>query len=133
MFDSIFNDVNLLQKGLSASWLRQEVTMNNIANSDTPNFKSSHVEFEDSLKSALSGSDFDNKKTRANHRDFGDDATSARVVQDDNLSWREDGNNVDIESQMTELARNSIYYTALTNKVTGQLSRLRTAIVEGGK
>lgn len=134
MFNGIFKDTNLLEKGLNASWLRQEVTMNNIANTDTPGFKSSHVEFEDSLRSALNGDNIGVKRTRDKHIHF-DDSTGgvARVVQDDQTSLRMDENNVDIESQMTELARNSIYYTALTTKVTSQLGRLRTAIVEGGK
>lgn len=46
MFEKMFNNVSLLKKGLDASWLKNEVISNNVANVDTPGFKSSSVEFE---------------------------------------------------------------------------------------
>jgi len=49
----LFNDIQLLEKGIDASWLRNQVISNNIANVDTPGFKSSKVEFESVFKAAL--------------------------------------------------------------------------------
>ncbi len=46
MWNDLFSSVNLLEKGLGATWLRNEVISNNIANVDTPGFKASEVEFE---------------------------------------------------------------------------------------
>jgi flagellar basal-body rod protein FlgB len=43
MLDKMFSSVNTLQRGLNASWLRNEVISNNIANVDTPGFNASHV------------------------------------------------------------------------------------------
>jgi flagellar basal-body rod protein FlgB len=36
MLDKMFSSVDTLQRGLNASWLRNEVISNNIANVDTP-------------------------------------------------------------------------------------------------
>ena len=52
-----FNYVNVLQKAAGASWTRNDILANNIANVDTPNFKRKDVQFETYLMSSLSGGD----------------------------------------------------------------------------
>ena len=42
-----FNYVNVLDKALDASWTRNSVIANNIANVDTPGFKRQDVKFEE--------------------------------------------------------------------------------------
>ncbi len=132
----IFSGIESLEKGLSASWTRNSVILNNVANVDTPDFKSSHVEFETYYKEALeaqSDDGFKLKKTRDTHMDIGSmdiEDVNAQVVLDDNTTVRMDGNNVDIDEQMAELSKNTIYYNTLTSKISGSFSRLRTAITE---
>ena len=135
MFDKIFRSTSYLQKGLDAAWKRQEVIANNIANVNVPDFKASSVVFEDHFKAALEmeAGGFRNKKTREKHIDFGQDlnAVGYRVVKNTNTTERMDGNNVDIDYEMAELAKNSLYYNTLARKATQDLSRLRVAITEG--
>lgn len=135
MLDKVFRSTDLLQKGLDAAWLRNEVISNNIANAETPNFKSSNVEFETVFQSALenSGTAFETKRTRDKHISFdGDlDDVSAIVTKNGNTSMRMDGNNVDIEAENVELARNTIYYYTLTEKINSEFARLSMAINEG--
>ena len=134
MWDKLFKPVDTLQKGLEASWTRNAVIRNNIANVETPGFKASSVEFETLFAQALEGSGFVGKKTQAGHRDIGSgnvDAIHARVVENKDLSMRMDGNNVDIEAENVKLAQNSIYYNTLLAKMNSELSRLRIAISEG--
>ena len=50
---NIFDGVNSLQQGVAASWKRNSVILDNVANNDTPDFKASHVEFESLYKEAL--------------------------------------------------------------------------------
>ena len=134
MFPDMFRNIDLLQKGLGASQLRQEVIANNIANNDTPGFKASHVEFETFMKQALEEEDAaSGRPADDNPKHIRMDASSVRdvqaeVVQDANTNMRMDGNNVDIDEQMTELAKNTIYYNTLSMKVTSEFSRLRMAI-----
>ena len=42
-----FNYINVLNKAADASWKRNEVIANNIANNDTPNYKRKDIKFQD--------------------------------------------------------------------------------------
>ena len=128
MIDKLFNNVNLLQKGLDASWLKNEVITNNIANVDTPNFKSSSVSFEDACEAALNTDDLTAKKTRAGHMDFSSQGMQAAVRTNADTSEGLDGNNVDIDYENTELAKNSILYNTLVEQVSSEFRKLSAAI-----
>jgi len=54
-----------------------------------------------------------------------------QVVRDNTTSYRNDGNNVDIDVEMARLAENSIYYDALAKQMSYRLGALRSAIYEG--
>lgn len=130
---SMFDSLKPLENGLSASWMRNKTILNNVANNDTPNYKATAVEFESLYKKALgSDSDFQLKKTRASHMTLGTsgdvNSVQGTVVQKPDTSYRMDGNNVDIDQEMTAYAKNVIYYNALMRKINGQFNQLRTAI-----
>ena len=134
MWDKIFKPMDLLQRGLSASWTRNAVIRNNIANVETPNFKASDVEFETLMAQAIEGSRFVGTKTHPRHIDIGAaelDSVRPRIVERKNLSMRMDGNNVDIEDENVKLAQNSLYYNTLLEKLNSEIRRLRMAITEG--
>ncbi len=135
--NKLFSGVDLLQKGLDAAWLRNEVITNNIANAETPNYKSSSVKFETLFKSAIEDADsgFHTKRTRDKHLSFSDnmmvDDVSAVVEKNSDSTMRMDGNNVDIEAENVELARNTIYYYTITEQINSEFTRLSMAINEG--
>lgn len=128
MIDKLFNNVNMLQKGLDASWLKNEVISNNIANVDTPNFKSSSVSFEEAFEAALNTGDLTAKKTREGHTDFSSQGIKAAVHTDTDTSEGLDGNNVDIDYENAELAKNSILYNTLVEQVSSEFRKLSAAI-----
>jgi flagellar basal-body rod protein FlgB len=134
MLPDIFETTDLLQKGLSATQLRQDTISNNIANIDTPGFKSSHVEFESYMKEALQGGEggLEAKVTRDKHIPFHHQGSpmdvQPAVIVDSSTTMRMDGNNVDIDAEMSEMAKNNIYYDTLVTKMNGELSRLKLAI-----
>lgn len=134
MINQIFNDVKILEQGLDASWLRNQVINNNIANVDTPGFKSSKVEFESIFKRALSRQSSTLKKTREGHIDMSSMPSnlSSMVVENNGTSIRMDGNNVDIDYESAELARNQIYYNTLVQQMSSEMRKLSLAI-NGGK
>ena len=134
MWDNMFKPVDLLQQGLSAAWTRNAVIRNNIANVETPNFKASEVEFETLMARAIESGGFQGAKTHARHIDIGAgsiESITPRIVKNRDLSMRMDGNNVDIEAENVNLARNSIYYNTLLEKMNSEIRRLRMAITEG--
>ena len=116
----------MLEKKLDAAALRQKVIANNLANVDTPGFKKSHVEFEDVLRQAQNKDSLRLRTTDSRHIDFSQNiqAAQARVVIDNSTTIRNDGNNVDIDSEMTALAKNGIDYQAIAqilgNKYSGR-------------
>lgn len=116
----IGNDLpaRLLESGLAAASLRHRVQAHNIANLTTPGFKRARVEFEQHLTAALAS---------------GGSPESVRptVVVEQNTLARGDGNNVDIEGEMTALAENQIWYSALTRQMADHFSRLRSVIHDG--
>ncbi len=128
----MFDGIKPLENGLEASWLRNRTILDNVANVDTPNFKAAGVEFEDLYKKALGGEDdFTMKRTRATHMNFGESdvgAVKGEVVMKANTTYRMDGNNVDIDQEMTDFAKNVIYYNTIMRKINGQFNQLRMAI-----
>lgn len=141
MLERYFNTPNLtaLNKALDASTLKGQVIANNIANNDTPNFKRSEVIFEDKLKEALNAKKSYNRLriTDDRHMQVGSGNTSLEAFQPDletfnNLTYRNDGNNVDIDYEMTESAKNKIYYDAVVQSMNSEFSLLRMAITGRG-
>lgn len=126
---SFFKGVDILDKGLEASWMKNSVILNNIANVDTPNFKASEFKFEQYFKNAFERTDFPDKRTRDSHMKLtlGNDDFEGIIVETDTIE-RMDGNNVDINRETTEFSKNVIYYNTLLRKINGQFSQLQTAI-----
>lgn len=122
---SAYNYINVLQKAADASWLRNTILSNNLANVDTPNYKRKDVQFETYLIEQLAGGD--TMDSYVNNMDLS--TLSATIYTDQsNLSYRLDGNNVDIDTENTELAKNQIKYRVMTDSVSQEFSRLRTAM-----
>ncbi len=132
LFDNMFDNASVLQKGLDASWLKNKVIANNIANVDTPGFKSSSVSFESVFKNALKQGELKARKTRSKHVDFSGQGLSAIVQRDTGTVFRSDGNNVNIDFENAELAKNTIYYNALVQQLSSELRKLSMVIKEGG-
>lgn len=124
---NIYNYVNVLDKAADASWLRNEVISNNIANATTPNFKRKDVEFEEYLREELAGAESSTLNTTVAGVELGHlDARS--YVDMTELSYRLDGNNVDIDTENVELASNQIKYNTILESISHQFSLIKTAL-----
>ncbi len=121
----LFTKANL-EKALDAAWLRNEVISNNIANVDTPGYKRKTVKFEEFLDAEMKTSRIQSGQTRLN-------GSSALVSEDlTSLSYREDGNNVDVEREMSDLAMNTLRYYTLIQKMNGDFQKLNS-VIKGGR
>lgn len=127
---SAFDYINVLDKAADASWLRESVLANNIANATTPDFKRYDVNFQSLLEREMMDSKFnrnlDEKVHNVNLRWL--TATSQIDLAAESFSYRLDGNNVDIHTENVELASEQIRYQALTDSISQEFSRMRTAI-----
>ncbi len=134
MISRLLSGTEILEKALDGTWKRNQVISHNISNVDTPGYKKKQVKFEDELATALAGRGFNGKKTRKQHIMIGDpsiDEIGAEVVEIKSTKMRTDENNVDIESEMTALATNTLMHHALVQKLNGELYRLKSIINEG--
>ncbi len=123
----IYNNVNVLDKAADASWTRNQVISNNIANVDTPNYKRKDVAFQTYLQAEMEGADTTNLQDRV--RDVDLDALNATSYTDmADLSYREDGNNVDIDTENVELASNQLMYQALINSISNEFDMIKAAM-----
>lgn len=123
---------NVLTNALSAAALRHKVISNNIANVNTPGFKRSVVSFEDHLAEAIEQGGQVLTLTHDRHLPGRMAGGYAPVISTDaNTSLRTDGNNVDIDVEMANLAKNNIYYDAVVGQLSRYFSNLKSAINEG--
>ena len=128
-----------LPRAMTAANMRQEVIANNIANVNTPNFRKSNLEFEEMLAREIYGEEPDGKlklaRTHDKHlpykpREFHAEPT---IVQDNSTVMRVDDNNVDIDIEMANLAKNQLYYNAIVTEFSGHVSNLKNAITSNGQ
>lgn len=120
-----YNYINVLDRAADASWTRNTVISNNIANADTPGYKRKDVQFEAYLTSAIAGGDNLDKDIQ----DLDLSTLNANTYIDEStLSYRIDGNNVDINTESAYLAQNQIRYYTLLDSMTQEFSRLKAVV-----
>ena len=126
MNSGAFGYVDVLKTAADASWLREEVLTNNIANVDTPNYKRQDVEFTTYLKSALeqAGTPASTLTQKVNEANLSG-ITTRTYTENTTLSYRMDGNNVDLSTENAELAAEQINYNALIDSMNNEFTRMK--------
>lgn len=111
----MFNDVTsvTLTTALAGLAERQRVSANNIANIETAGFHASAVTFEDSLAEAL-----------GSHR-----PASARIeTVDTGDAPGQNGNNVNLESELVTATKTGLQQKLLTNTVTSRFGWMSSVL-----
>lgn len=129
--------VDLLSRAMDVNFLRYQVSANNIANSEVPNYKRQTVSFESELKRA-----FDSEKD-TEHR-FQLTTTSDKHIQLDSpvdfrtveprrvTDWEStanaNGNNVDPEYEAMNIMKIQLNYRLLAQLENFEFSQVKTAM-----
>ena len=122
-----FNYVDVLTKAADASWTRESVINNNIANVSTVGYKRQDIDFQSVLREELGNCKHKSLDNKINELDISD--LNAQIYTDSaNYSYRLDGNNVDIDTENVELASEQIRYDALVTSIDSEFSRMRAAL-----
>ena len=122
-----FSYINVLDRAADASWTRETVIGNNIANVDTPGYKRQDVAFEDVLKRELKSSKYGTLQKAVDNVSL--NKLEGRTYTDyASYSYRLDGNNVDIDTENVELASEQLRYQTLTSAVSNEFTRMNTAM-----
>jgi flagellar basal-body rod protein FlgB len=115
MFDVFStNSLTAIEVALDGVAERQRVTAHNIANGNTPGYRSTRVEFEAELGRALD-------------RGLGVEDVPATIVRA-NTPINVRGNDVDLTAEHKEMITSGIQYEALVNAMNHHFALLRTAV-----
>ena len=129
--------IDLLQREMDVTSLRYQVSANNLANSEVPNFKRSTVNFESELKRAFDSEEAaknglhltttDERHIQINtpmdYRDI-----EPRRVLDYTTTAKANGNNVDAETEANNILQIQMQYRLLTQLTNFEFSQINTAI-----
>lgn len=123
--------IGILKKGMEAASQRHETIASNIANVGTPGYQRRQVQFEEKLKESLQGKSINGRKTDPRHIPVG--RAKANVVTpdinvDDNNELASGINNVDVDQEMADLAKNQIYFSANATLMARKFRGLKSAI-----
>lgn len=125
--------INLIIQGLDAASLRQRSIAHNLANINTPGYKRSVVRFEEKLERLL-GKSGSVKLFATNPRHFpypGAKTIEPEVINMVSGTQRQDGNNVNLDIEMSQMVMNTIRYQAMVQQVDERLANLRYVINDG--
>ena len=122
-----FDYVNVLDKAADASWKKETVLANNIANVDTPGYKRKDLDFEGVLKQELGRCKHTSLDTKIENLHM--DHLNPSVYTDlSNYSYRLDGNNVDIDNEEVEYASEQLRYKGITAGINNEFNRMKSVI-----
>lgn len=127
--------IGALNTSLDMRLLRNNITSSNIANAETPNYKAKKLDFENELARALDLDGTGKMETDAPQHYNNGASPISRVEADvyDNPEGvtNNDGNNVDMEREMSTLAENTVMYKAAVELINKKLAAMRYAVTEG--
>ena len=126
-----------LAAALNFRQLKQSIASSNIANAETPGYKAKKVDFEEALARALAQNGLGQLEGKEDgHFLAGPGALSrvrADVYDNPDINMTNDGNTVDLEKEMAELAENTILYKAALRLINKKLGTMRYAVTEGSR
>lgn len=142
----------VMNKALDGLSQRHKAIASNLANVDTPNYRRRDVSFEGALEKAIQanqnqGSSHSQRPasndeplamraTRPEHLGLNlfqsVDEIQPEMIESDGVQFRNDGNSVDVETEMVQLAKNTERYTAIANLQGRSIKGLKSVIESGG-
>ncbi len=91
---------------------RQKLVTANLANLDTPGYRTKDIDFQFEFMSL-------------------DDGASPKVIEPDGLVMKNDGNDVSLDRETRLLAENALRFNVASNLMRGEIRDIRKAIEEG--
>jgi len=113
------NGIERLERYLSLATDRQRLVVTNMANIDTPGYRTEDFDFRSELQRAVSNE--------------GDIQAQPAMHKVSGLAARPDGNNVNLDREGMALAETQMQFRIGVQLIRSEFHRLMTAINEGGK
>lgn len=129
-------NIGLLEKTMDLHLERQNVVMANLANQDVPSYKAHRLEFEKELQAALNTDD-SGKMTRTSTGHLPSAFSINGFHGEMSMGWKpqvvEGLDSVDMEKEMSIMAKNTLMYNALSDITRKDFEGLQKVITDGGK
>ena len=127
------NITNKLFDQLNFRGERQKVISSNIANINTPNYKTKDLIFEDELKSF--NSTLELKQTNSKHISLASNLSTSnpKLVELKGLEEQNDGNNVNLDTQMSEMSKNKVLFDAIQSSIKRDSKLFRSVVESSAK
>jgi flagellar basal-body rod protein FlgB len=122
---------NKLFEQLNFRGEKQKVISSNIANINTPNYKTKDLVFDDVLNNKLDNT-LKMKQTNSKHISSinnNSSMTNPKLIQVAGLEEQNDGNNVNLDTQMGEMSKNKVLFDAIQSSIKRD-SRLFRSVIE---
>ena len=139
IFSGLFNNADrVASRSLDFRTTNAKVINANVANAETPGYRAIGYEFEEQLQ-AIAGLDesLPMKATRPEHRIHAFAQNDGTIEPDiyirPNESIANDGNTVDLDQEMGEMAKNEILFRSAVEMINRKVALLRYAINNGGR
>ncbi|MBP8646430.1 MAG: flagellar basal body rod protein FlgB [Syntrophobacteraceae bacterium] len=116
--------VQAVQDRLSLNSLNQKVISGNIANLNTPGFRTRETTFEATLRESIEEQTLRLVRSRGRHLDPGDLSTV------ENSSQLVETGPVDLDAEMMKLAKNTVEYNYMVTMLNKKFTLLRQAVAE---
>ena len=135
--NSFTRSIDLLQREMDVTSLRYQVTANNLANSEVPNFKRSVVNFESELKNALDSEEIAKNSFKLTTTDprhiqintpYDYREVEPRRIVDYTTQAKANGNNVDAETEANNILQIQMQYRLLTQLTSFEFEQVNTAM-----
>ena len=125
----------LLFKQLNFRGERQKVISTNIANIDTPGFKTKELKFDDELNKSQTQNDLKLKLTNSGHMKIKPETTGKgySIEETKGIIEQNDGNNVNLDTQMSTMSQNSVMFSAIQSSIKKDSSWFKSVIDASSK
>jgi flagellar basal-body rod protein FlgB len=111
---------------------RQQIVASNLANIDTPGFKTRDVSFHATMQELLSEKSAELRADRPEHiQGMAGALPQAQSFEVQDLTSRADNNNVDLDREMLKLSETSFTYSMVTQLMRGKFRTIASSINEG--
>ncbi len=130
------NVTDMLFKQLNFRGERQKVIASNIANLNTPGYKTKDIKFNEVLNESISKNDLKLQTTHSGHMSFDNTPSKVSRIQTyevGGLEEQNDGNNVNLDQQMSNMAKNSVMFDALQGSIKKDAQWFKEIIAASGK
>ncbi|MEA3383952.1 MAG: flagellar basal body rod protein FlgB [Campylobacterota bacterium] len=123
----------LLFQQLNYRAQKQKVIASNIANIDTPDYKTKDLRFKNELDKA--GETLQLKTTHSSHMNISmeNEKSKVKMYEVKGLEEQNDGNNVNLDTQMSQQAQNTMMFNALQNSIKKDSTWFKSIIDSSAK